>query len=418
MTRVALILALALAGLPLLRTCAGLAPPAAAAPDRDWEEAALLLNETWNYLDTYYVDALDAESRRRMAEGGAAGMVASLGDRYSRYVRPANTLISRQDTQGRFGGIGVVVSPNNGSLLISAVTAGGPADEAGIEVGDVITGAEGKEFRDLGYEEAVGVVRGEIGTTVTVTHLSWRTGESREVEMVRAVVEIPALGDVRMASATVGYVQVVDFLRTTRERLGEAVAGLMEEGAQALVLDLRGNPGGEMGASLEIVDMFLGEGTIVRLRFRSDTEEYSATPGHRFEELPLVVLVDGWSASASEIVAGAFQDHDRATIIGTRTFGKGLVQQAGDLAAGGSVVITAAVYETPDGRPVHGEGITPDIPFDPRETGDEEMERLLAEADELRSRLEGVQRALEARISDLGLEIAVREATALLENPS
>ncbi|MCH7493765.1 hypothetical protein IIA16_03530 [bacterium] len=264
----------------------------------------------------------------------------------------------------------------------------------------------------------MGVVRGEIGTVVTVTRLSWRTGATEEVELVRAAVEIPALGEVRMASPTVGYVEVVDFLRTTRDKLGEAVAGLVAEGALALVLDLRGNPGGEMGASLEVVDLFLAEGVIVRLRFREETKEYTASPGHRFEDLPLVVLVDGWSASASEIVAGALQDHDRATIIGTRTFGKGLVQQAGELAAGGSVVVTAAVYETPDGRQVHGEGIEPDIPFDPRESGDPEMEELLAEADLLRTRLGEVQAALEARMVDLSLEVAVREAEALLDNPS
>lgn len=383
---------------------AGIAPT-----PEGWGEASGLLRETWSFVEDHYVEGLDDVDRRRLAEGAAAGMLESLGDRYSRYVPPSRSDIEWQDAAGAFGGVGVVVEPAQDSLLVVSVTAGGPADGEGIEPGDLVTAADGVSFSSLGYEEAVGKVRGEVGTPVALD--VYRPGDGRQfqVTVVRDVVRIPVLGRVELVAPGIGYVQITEFIRTTKDRVAEAVAGLVAEGATALVLDLRGNPGGEMQSSLEVADLFIAEGAVVRLRFRERVETYTATAGHPWEELQLAVLVDRFSASASEILAGALQDHGRAVVIGERTFGKGLVQHAQELIGGGSVLLTSAVYETPSGAPVHGEGIEPDVPYSAFSADDPEVAALLSEAEELQTRLREIRASLDRRIADLGLALAIRE---------
>lgn len=368
-------------------------------------DSASLVDETLRVIREEWVEGLSQEMLRELYEGAAAGMVAALGDRYSRFIPPATSKIEWENTEGEFGGIGVTVSPANGSLQIVGVVEGGPADLAEIRLGDLMISADGVSFEDLEYEEAVSRVRGKVGTPVQVE--IWREGNSESLEMriVRDIVTIPAIGEVKMVSETVGLIEIDEFVRTTPDRVKEALLELQGEGATTLILDLRGNPGGEMGAAIRISDLFIKEGPIVRLKFRNHEESFDAHPGDVGEEMSIYLLQDAFSASASEILAGALQDHGRAVILGDTSFGKGLVQHGEEVPSGGAVIVTTAVYLTPHGNEVHGVGITPDLPFAPLEM--DGITVLVEELEALNARIAEIRLEISDRIDTLGVDIVL-----------
>jgi len=289
-------------------------------------------------------------------------MLSTLGDEYTAFIEPEPAAILAEDATGKFEGIGAYVGMNEeGILEISGVFEGGPADRAGLRKGDRVLAVDGVSIIGISLYEAIGRIRGPAGTQVTL--LIEREGVERpfEVRIVRERLEIPII-DVEMRDDGVGVIRLHEFSATAGELVEKGVEELLSEGAQGIVFDLRYNPGGWLEQAVEISDIFLDDGVILFERWSDGRERvFEAHPGDVGEDVPLVVLVNGGSASASEIVAGALQDHERAVLVGEHTFGKGSVQRPFTLSDGSELRITIAHWFTPGNRAIHNEGLTPDI---------------------------------------------------------
>jgi len=308
-----------------------------------------------------YVDQVDDAT---LIRGAIDGMLNSL-DPHSSYLDERGFRTLMTTTDGNYGGLGLTVTMEDGAVKVMAATRGTPADRAGVKSGDFITHINGQLFYGGTLDEAVERMRGQPGTNVNLTIV--RPGRDRpfDVAITRAIIDIPAVrSEVRDG---VGIITVTTFSRVTTEAAQRAIADIERQlGHPPLgyVLDLRSNPGGLLDQAVGLSDLFLERGEVVsqRGRRRTDIERYYARPGDAANGLPIVVLVDAGTASASEIVAGALQDHRRAVVMGERTFGKGSVQTLLPLGRGGSALrLTTARYYTPSGRSVQEGGIAPDI---------------------------------------------------------
>ncbi len=300
-----------------------------------------------------------------LVEGALKGMVESLGDPYSTYLgRDAYRELNLQ-IEGTFGGIGVELDVDSSRrLVVVAPLPGTPAAAAGIRSGDVVVAINGREAAGLDLAAAARLLRGRPGTPVSLR--VWREQEKRYLDfhLVRAQIVIPAVvGRVLEGVPRIGYVRILQFNRaSTLPQLREQLALFERKGCRGLVLDLRGNPGGDLEAAVDVAGCFLGNKPVVRIVRRGGREEvWYARPAGTPTSLPLAVLVDGGSASAAEIVAGALKDAGRGVLVGTRTFGKGLVQTVFGLGAGTGMKLTTDKYLTPKGRDIHGKGILPDV---------------------------------------------------------
>jgi len=308
-----------------------------------------------------YVDQVDDAT---LIRGAIDGMLASL-DPHSSYMNTREFRNMMTTTDGNYGGLGLTVTMDDGAVKVMAATPGAPASTAGLKTGDFITHIDGRLFYGGTLDEAVDRMRGNPGTTVRLTIV--RPGRERpfDVTITRAIIDIPAVrSEIRDG---VGILTVTTFSRVTTEATQRAIADIERQlGHPPLgyVLDLRSNPGGLLDQAVGLSDLFLERGEVVsqRGRRRTDIERYYAHPGDAARGLPIVVLVDAGTASASEIVAGALQDHRRAIVMGVRTFGKGSVQTLIPLGNGDSALrLTTARYYTPSGRSVQEGGIAPDI---------------------------------------------------------
>jgi carboxyl-terminal processing protease len=308
-----------------------------------------------------YVDQVDDAT---LIRGAIDGMLTSL-DPHSSYLDERGFRSLMTTTDGNYGGLGLTVTMEENAVKVIAATRGTPADRAGIKSGDFITHIDGRLFYGGTLDEAVDRMRGAPGTSVRITIV--RPGRERpfDVNITRAIIDIPAVrGEVR---DNVGILTVTTFSRVTTEATQRAMADIERQLGHAplgWVLDLRSNPGGLLDQAVGLSDLFLERGEVVsqRGRRRTDIERYYARPGDAAHGLPIVVLVDAGTASASEIVAGALQDHRRAIVMGERTFGKGSVQTLLPLGDGSTALrLTTARYYTPAGRSVQEGGITPDI---------------------------------------------------------
>lgn len=325
------------------------------------------LIEAMKQIDQRYIEPVDD---RRLFEAAMTGMIGELGDPYSAYEPPQEALEFRQQLDQKFGGIGieVMIDPATRRLTVSSPMIGTPAYEAGILAGDQIVAIDGQTTEGMEYEEARHRMRGEAGGPITLSIL--RPGQSmpHEVKLVRAIIKIPSvLGDTRDARgrwrftladhAEIGYVRVVSFGEQTVSELDAALKDLEGRNIRGLILDLRKNFGGILRAAVATCDLFLDRGLIVTTRGRDkgrNLETFEATAGGRYANLPMIVLVDHWTASAAEIVAACLQDHHRATIIGERTWGKGTVQNVIPLESGKSALkLTVATYWRPNGKNIH-----------------------------------------------------------------
>ena len=329
-----------------------------AEPKTDYEALKLLGSTVQRIRQTY----IEEVSTRELVEAAIRGMTDSL-DPHTAYHPPERAKRVEEKVEGRFGGVGVRIEPaDNGIRVVSAIS-DTPAARAGVQARDLIVGIDDTDARGLDLKQAVELMRGEVGEPITLTIERAGTPDPLEITVERDSIEIEVVDARRIHD--VGVLEVTSFNRHTVADLRAAVEKMSQNTAPAAgwILDLRGNPGGLLGASVDMADMFLDSGTIVQTRGRDGQtlQTDRATSGDITGGAPLIVLVDGGSASASEIVAGALQDQGRALVMGTRTFGKGSVQTVADLGDAGLMTITTARYYTPSGRSIQARGIAPDI---------------------------------------------------------
>jgi carboxyl-terminal processing protease len=323
-----------------------------------------------SHIENSYVGEVDDEA---ILEGAIRGMLKVL-DPHSAYLDANELRILDSDTQGQFGGVGIEVDVNDGWLTVLRAFPGGPADRAGVQAGDRLLAIEGLPARDLPMEEALSRMRGEPGTQVRVQFRRRAVDAAIDVTLTREIIHVQAV-EGRLLSDRSIYVQLRMFQEDSAQQLRRVIDEAVEHAAKdggvtGLLLDLRDNPGGLLSSAVLIADEFLREGVIVSTRGRGGKvlRENRANAAGTRPDWPMVVLVNGYSASASEIVAGALQDHHRAVLVGTRTFGKGSVQNVIDLPDGSAMKLTTALYFTPSGRSIQAKGIEPDVVIEQLDT--------------------------------------------------
>ena len=321
-----------------------------------------MFTEALDRIRMAYVEEIDDKT---LLENAIRGMLAGL-DPHSAYMAGQEYDALQETTSGEFGGLGIEVGRENGYIKVISPIDDTPADRAGIEAGDLIIQIDNKPLRELTPEEAANMMRGEPGTEVTVT-IAREGMEPFELSVVREVIAITSVRS-RILEPGYAYVRIAQFRLNTGEELEDELRELNAEHGElkGVVLDLRNNPGGVLQASVRVVDAFIEEGSIVSTKGRLGGNDmtFSASLATIAPDVPLAVLVNNGSASASEIVAGALQDHGRAVVMGTQSFGKGSVQTVLPLDDTRAIKLTTSMYYTPSGRSIQAQGITPDIIVD------------------------------------------------------
>ena len=333
-----------------------------------------LFGDIFERIRSSYVEEIDEE---KLIESAISGMLTSL-DPHSSYMAPEDFSTMQVQTRGEFGGLGIEVTQENGFIKVVSPIDDTPADNAGIEAGDFITKVDGESTLGKTLDEAVDKMRGPVGSEIIITVVREGVDEPFDVSIIRDTIEIKAV-KARSEGKTI-VLRVSSFTSKTYPNLKESLekeinaAGGLEY-INGVVVDLRNNPGGLLTQAIRVSDAFLESGEIVSTRGRGarDAERYNATPGDLTNGKPIVVLINGGSASASEIVAGALQDHHRAIVVGTKSFGKGSVQTIIPLSSDGAAMrLTTARYYTPSGRSIQSLGVSPDILVEQRIRSDED----------------------------------------------
>jgi carboxyl-terminal processing protease len=317
--------------------------------------------EAWSFVQQQFYGDVPQEQDR--VYGAIRGMVETYGDENTAFIEPSRAAIFREDVSGSFEGIGAAVRMDEmGRLIIAEPFTGRPAAAAGLQRGDVVLAVDGTSLQGLSLYEAIGLIRGPAGTNVVLTISRENVDEPFDVTVERARIEIEVVSSERLQN-DIGYVQLTDFSRGATGKLATAIQDLQAQGPlKGLVLDLRNNPGGLLDESILVSSQFIKEGVITIERMKGDQEHiFEAQPGGVAPDVPLVVLVNRGSASASEIVAGAIKENSRGAILGEQTFGKGTVQIPHTLSDGSELRVTIAEWLTPSGQQISGEGIVPDI---------------------------------------------------------
>ena len=375
-----------------------------------------LFGNVFERVRTAYVDEVD---ETKLIEAAINGMLASL-DPHSSYLPPEGFEDMRVQTKGEFGGLGIEVTMEEGLVRVVAPIDDTPAAKAGVQAGDFITHIDGESVLGLTLSDAVDKMRGRVGTDITITVIRDGLEEPLQITLTREIIKIRAARG--RVEGDVGVIRITTFNEQTYENLAEAIETIKTElgGAQNVkgyVIDLRNNPGGLLNQAIAVSDAFLNQGEIVSTRGRDgrDSERHNAQSGDLTDGKPLVVLINEGSASASEIVAGALQDHRRAILVGAKSFGKGSVQTIMPLSGQGALRMTTARYYTPSGRSIQALGIEPDILVQRRTIGEDETPRrpTRSEAD-LRGSLENVMTDEERKQWEE--ERARHEATERLRN--
>ena len=311
------------------------------------------------FIRGYYLDEIDEE---KLEDYLYYGLVAGLGDPYAAYYNKEETQSLIDSSNGSYCGIGTVFSQNmvTGIVTVSQVYEGCPSYEAGILPGDILYKVNGEDVTGQDLTNVVTKIKGEEGTEVTITML--RGEEEIDFTMERRMIEVPTI-DYEMLADSMGYIQIMEFDTVTAPQFHDALIDLQNQGMKGLIIDLRNNGGGSVDAVCSIADELLPKGPIVFTEYKGeDWEERSSDAD--CVEVPMAVLMNENSASASEILAGALQDYEQAVIVGTQSYGKGIVQSVIDLHDGTALKITTAKYYTPDGNNIHEIGITPDVEID------------------------------------------------------
>jgi len=310
------------------------------------------------------VEALEPPSETSAKAGVIQGLLESGGDKYGAYFDAKDLEYFNQDMAGEFGGIGVVLGEKEGTAYVVEVYKDTPADKGGVKAGDVFATIDGVSRRKWTSDEVVKRVRGEKGSTVELTMMRVTEGEGHPkpftVTLTRDLIEFPNV-ESRLESGGVGYIRLGQFNGQATQDVAAEIEKLEKQGASSLVLDLRDNPGGALDQAISLTSLFIPDGVVVRVDERAKPEIEYRTEGEKITDAPLVVLINGNSASASEIVGGALQDYGRAKLVGEKSFGKGSVQTIKELSFGGAVKFTTAHYLTPKKRVIDGKGLTPDV---------------------------------------------------------
>lgn len=309
------------------------------------------------YIDTYFLDKIDDE---KMADSVYKGIIDGLGDTYAAYYNKEEYQQIQESTSGVFCGIGAYISTDVETGIVSIVKPmnDSPAKKAGVKAGDIIFAVDGKEVTGMEISQVQAMVKGEKGTKVKLTLV--RDKKQKEVEVTRDEIEEDTV-TYQMLPGKIGYIQVSSFEQVTPEQYKKAIAALEKKGEKGLIIDLRDNGGGLLDAAVSMLDRILPKGLVVYSKDKDgNKQEFFAENEDTFKK-PLVILVNENSASASEVFSGAIQDEKAGTLIGTQTFGKGIVQSMFDLGDGTGLKMTTAKYYTPKGRNIHGKGLTPDV---------------------------------------------------------
>ena len=403
---------------PLWVAHAGQAENAVQLPIEDLK----IFAEIFGKIKSDYVEDIDDS---QLLNDAIKGMLDGL-DPHTVYLDPDSFREMNIDTHGEFGGLGLEVTMENGVIRIVAPIDDTPAHKAGLKSGDLIISMDGVQVKGLSLGESVSLMRGKPGSEIVLTIVRKDRPEPFEVTLKRAIIQLESVR-AELLETGFGYVRVIQFQIGTATSLRQQLARLAREAGTALkglVLDLRDNPGGVLDGAIQVSDTFLRDGLIVSTRGRAENSEvtFSASPKDYLNDAPLVVLVNGGSASASEIVAGALQDHGRALILGTTTFGKGSVQTILPMLNGAALKLTTARYYTPNDRSIQATGITPDVVSQPAESSqtlDRDASRLRESdlAGHLENELEKDQNATVDPKTDrlLFSDLQVREALNILK---
>ena len=345
----------------------------------DGEKYLQILHEVVSYIENDYMDPQD---EKKIYTGAIQGALQSLGDPHTRFFDTEEYGELQNETKGSFGGIGVEISFQENAFVIIAPIEGTPAWKAGLQPQDKITEINGKSIKSVSQSESIAMMRGDVGSSISMKIERKGIKDPFVVNLVRELIQIRYVRSHYLPETETGYIKLVQFMgkETTAKEFAAAVTAMKEAGAKKLVIDLRMNPGGLLDLAIDLADLFLppeseivsvkGRGGVLVKSFKADKKE------KKFLDIPIAILVNGGSASASEILAGALKDNKRAVVVGTQSFGKGSVQSIFPLSGGTGVAITIQKYYTPSGVSIHGKGITPDYIINPIAATEEEKNAL------------------------------------------
>ncbi len=345
-------------------------------------------------------DYVEQPEARPLIYGALKGMLATL-DPYSQFLDPDSYNELKVETEGAFGGLGIEITLKDDLLTIITPIDGTPAFEAGLRANDRIVKIDGELTRGITLMEAVKKLRGKPNTQVKLTVLREGENELQELTLTRAIIKVESVREAKILEDHIAYIRLSDFRERSTEDMEAALTRLKEEGMDSLIIDLRNNPGGLLDVSISVAELFLNQNAVIvstKGRLRNQNQEFRAKGDGLVNSIPLVVLINEGSASASEILAGAIQDHHRGIVLGTKSHGKASVQTIFPLKDGSALRLTTSKYFTPSGRSIHGEGIAPDVdvPFErpPKEEAKAEPSKD-EKSEELFDRIESGETSLE-----------------------
>lgn len=331
------------------------------------------LAEVWDLIKEEHIDAENLDPQV-ISDGAIRGMLRALEDPYASFLNQEQYSLESEDIRGFFGGIGAEVGVRDGVMTILAPMPDTPAEAAGVKAGDVILEVDGESIRDLSLLQVVQLIRGEKGTKVTLLIRHLRSTEPVSIEIERDIIKLVSV-NLLMQVGRIGHLRLSGFTGTTGEELIVALERFERSQGVGLVVDLRNNPGGLVSSVVEVTSQFIGKGLVLyQVDAQGNRRDWGVKSGGKALDVPIVVLVNEFSASASEVFAGAIFDNKRATIIGSTTFGKGSVNNLWPLDDGSGIVFTTARWFTPNGILIEGEGITPDVVLEPLEDVDDDVQ--------------------------------------------
>ncbi|MFN2102154.1 S41 family peptidase [Finegoldia dalianensis] len=316
------------------------------------------INKIENLIDQYYLFDID---KNKQQEGAVEGYVKSLGDPYSEFLTKEEMDSLNQQTEGEYAGVGIVVTPSEtGAITVVSAIKGSPAFEKGIKKDDIILKINGKDYNASQMNDAVKVMKGKPNTDVklTIARMENKTSKIFDVNITRRMISLTTVNSQKIGD--IGYINITQFDRKTDKEFIEQYENLKKQNVKSIVLDLRNNPGGLLDSTVKIADYLLPQGVIVKTVDKNKKEDVQKSDSSE-QNLPMVVLVNGSSASASEILTGALKDYKKATIVGEKTFGKGIVQTIIPMEKGEGLKLTISEYFSPNGNKIHKQGVKPDV---------------------------------------------------------
>ncbi len=371
-----------------------------------------LIRKVMEIIKSDYVDENLEENK--LVYGAIEGMLKVLDDPYSRFMEPKSFKEMQVETQGEFGGLGIVITVKGRMLTVISPIEDTPAFRAGIKAGDMIIKIDGKDVIDIALHDAVKLLRGPEGSKVVISVLREGEKEAKDYSLIREIIKIPSV-KYWVIKPNIGYIRLTQFIQTSAEDLEKAMLALEKAKVTSIILDLRNNPGGLLTAAVEVGRKFIPKGDIVSIKGRDGEKNTYSSFFQSHPLIPLIVLINEGSASASEIVAGAIKDNKRGILLGKKSFGKGSVQTVISLNDGSALALTTALYYTPSGVNIHKKGIEPDIEVDLPKVSDEERKEIAKQIEEE----EKLAKAAEAsKSAALAAPAAAGTATSSAEAPA